>query len=212
MPGAGSLLCNEGSRKVETLRTSTLSGAKLTAVLPDLTRLRIEVFRDFPYLYDGSAEAEESYLSALSRSKDCMIAAAEDSGRIVGCATGSALIGHHDEFAAPFRETGYDPSQIFYCGESVLLPAYRGRGLGHKFFDLREAHAVGCGYRYAAFCAVIRPETHALRPAGYSPLDVFWEKRGYRKAPGIIAMFSWKEVGQASESEHAMQFWIRELV
>jgi GNAT superfamily N-acetyltransferase len=194
------------------VQISTLTGAGLARVLPDLARLRIEVFRDFPYLYDGSAESEESYLSALSKSKDCMIAAAENDGRIIGCATGSALIGHHGEFAAPFRDNGYDPAQVFYCGESVLLPAYRGRGLGHKFFDLREAHAIARGYRYAAFCAVVRPENHVLRPQGYSPLDAFWEKRGYRKAPGIVAMFHWKEIGQVSEGEHAMQFWIRELV
>ena len=194
------------------MRVSTLTGAGLTGVLPDLARLRIEVFKDFPYLYDGSAEAEVSYLSALSASKDCMIAVAEESGRIVGCATGSALTGHHGEFAAPFRDTRYDPGQIFYCGESVLLPAYRGRELGHKFFDLRETHAIERGYRYSAFCAVIRPESHALRPQNYSPLDAFWKKRGYSKAPGIVATFHWKEIGQALESGHAMQFWIRELV
>jgi hypothetical protein len=189
-----------------------LAGAELVRALPDLARLRIEIFKDFPYLYHGSAESEEHYLSALSRSKHCMIAAAEADGRIVGCATGSALLGHHGEFAAPFHGTDYDPAQIFYCGESVLLPPYRVRGLGHKFFDLREAHAIGCGYRYSAFCAVVRPENHPLRPKDYSPLDAFWEKRGYRKVPGVTATFRWKEVGQASESEHAMQFWIRELI
>src|SRR5262249_15945329 len=159
-----------------------------------------------------SAESEESYLSAFSEGKDCMIAVAEEAGRIAGCATGSALIGHHDGFAAPFHGAGYDPGQIFYLSESVLLRAYRGSGLVHKFFDLREAHAIGCGYRYAAFCAVVRPESHAMRPPDYSPLDTFWERRGYRKAPGVVAMFQWREIGQALESEHAMQFWIRELV
>jgi GNAT superfamily N-acetyltransferase len=206
------MLCNEWRRKVETLGLSTLTGAGLAGFLPALAQLRIEVFRDFPYLYDGSAESEESCLSALSKAKDCMIIAAEDDGRIVGCATGSALAGHHGEFAAPFRDSGYDPAQLFYCGESVLLPAYRRRGLGHKFFDLREAHAIGRGYRYSAFCAAIRPENHVLRSPDYSPLDAFWEKRGYRKAHGIVAMFRWKEIGQALESEHSMQFWMRELV
>jgi GNAT superfamily N-acetyltransferase len=194
------------------MQIGALTGAELTNALPDLARLRIEVFREYPYLYVGSPESEESYLAGFSGSKDCMIAVAEDSGRMVGCATGSALAGHHDEFEAPFRGTGYDPAQIFYCGESVLLPAYRGRGLGHKFFDLREAHAIECGYRYSAFCAVIRPEDHALRPQGYSPLDAFWGKRGYRKAPGVIATFHWKEIGETLESGHSMQFWIRELI
>ncbi len=194
------------------MRVYALTRAALPNALPDLARLRIEVFRDFPYLYDGSLDSEASYLSALIASKDCIIVTAEDNGKIVGCATGSALCGHHKEFAAPFEQYDYDPSQIFYCGESVLLFAFRGRGLGHQFFDLREAHAIECGYRYAAFCAVVRSAGHPLRPADYSPLDSFWNKRGYSKTPGTVASFSWKEAGESGESEHAMQFWIRELV
>jgi GNAT superfamily N-acetyltransferase len=193
------------------MHISTLTGADLQGALPRLAALRIEVFRDFPYLYDGSLDYEESYLTALIKSKDSIIVAAEDDGKIVGCATGSALEGHHQEFAAPFREHGFDPNEVFYCGESVLLPDYRGRGLGHNFFDRREAHAKARGYKYSAFCGVIRPDNHPLRPATYSPLDTFWKKRGYRKAEGMIAMFRWKDIDQPRETEHPMQFWIREL-
>jgi GNAT superfamily N-acetyltransferase len=193
------------------LQIHTLTGAEAGRALKDLARLRIEVFRDFPYLYDGSLAYEEGYIKGLAGAKDSIIAAAEDEGRIVGCATGSALMGHHEEFAAPFASHNYDPAGVFYCGESVLLPAYRGRGTGHKFFGLREAHAKQRGYKYSAFCAVIRPENHPLRPANYLPLDAFWEKRGYRKVPGMVATFRWKDIDQAQESEHSMQFWLREL-
>jgi GNAT superfamily N-acetyltransferase len=188
-----------------------LTGAGLESALKDLARLRIEVFRDFPYLYDGTPAYEEDYLKGLAGAKDAIIAAAEEDGRIVGCATGSALAGHHEEFAAPFAAHDYNPEEVFYCGESVLLPAYRGRGIGHKFFDFREAHARECGYEYSAFCAVIRHPDHPLQPADYSPLDAFWEKRGYRKVPGMIASFRWKDTDQPQESEHPMQFWLREL-
>ncbi len=193
------------------MHISTLTGADLQKASPRLAALRIEVFRDFPYLYDGSLAYEETYLAGLINSKDSIIAAAEDDGKIVGCATGSALDGHHQEFAAPFLEHGYDPAKVFYCGESVLLPNYRGQGLGHTFFERREAHAKARGYRYSAFCGVIRPGDHPARPATYSPLDTFWKKRGYRKAEGMIAMFSWKDIDQPQETEHPMQFWIREL-
>jgi GNAT superfamily N-acetyltransferase len=196
---------------VVVLSIKTLKGARLHEALPDLARLRIEVFREFPYLYHGSPENEQSYLSAFTASKDGLIAAAENEGRIIGCATGSGLSGH-PALAAPFGGAGLDPAQVFYCGESVLLAAYRGQGIGHKFFDLREAHARECGYRYSAFCAVIRPEDHPLRPANFSPLDAFWRRRGYEKVRGLVAELGWKEVGQAEESEHAMQFWMRELL
>ena len=193
------------------MEISTLAGQDLKSALPQLAGLRIEVFRDYPYLYDGSLEYEKTYLSTLIASKDSIIVAAEDDGRIVGCATGSALAGHHSEFAEPFREHGYDPDQVFYCGESVLSANYRGRGIGHIFFDRREAHAKERGYKYSAFCAVIRPDDHPLKPATYSPLDTFWKKRGYRKAEGMIAVFCWKDIDQPHETPHRMQFWIREL-
>jgi GNAT superfamily N-acetyltransferase len=192
------------------LLIKTLTGARLQEALPDLARLRIEVFREFPYLYDGSPENEESYLSAFTASKDRLIAAAADKGHIIGCATGSAL-SSHPALAAPLGAANIDPNQVFYCGESVLLPEYRGRGIGHRYFDMREAHARGCGYRYSTFCAVVRPEDHPLKPANFSPLDAFWRKRGYEKVQGAVAQLSWKEISQAQESEHAMQFWMREL-
>ncbi len=193
------------------MEIAALTGPEIESALPDLARLRIEVFRDYPYLYEGSLAYEEGYLGALAGAKDSIVVAAEEEGRIVGCATGSALEGHHAEFAEPFRKHGFDPGDVFYCGESVLDPAYRGRGIGHAFFDRREAHAEGRGYKYSAFCAVIRPADHPLKPATYSPLDTFWEKRGYRKAEGMIAMFRWKDIDRAQETEHPMQFWTREL-
>ncbi len=36
---------------------------------------------------------------------------------------------------------GYDPAEVFYLGESVLLSEYCGRGIGVRFFEQREAHA-----------------------------------------------------------------------
>ncbi len=95
--------------------------------------------------------------------------------------------------------------------KSVLLPHYRGQGVGHAFFDYREAHAKAHGYRISAFCGVMRPTDHPLRPANYQPLDPFWHKRGYRKADGLMAHFSWKDIGEADQTEKPMQFWLKDF-
>lgn len=194
-----------------TLRIEALTGEALAAALPDLARLRIEVFRAFPYLYDGDMAYEERYLRAYAESPGAIIVGAFDGDRLVGAATGAPMEDHAAEFAKPFAERGHDLREIFYCGESVLLPAYRGQGAGHAFFDLREARARDLGRRFSCFCAVIRPEDHPLRPADYAPLDAFWRKRGYETIEGMVATFSWRDVGDTEATAKPMQFWMRAL-
>ncbi|WP_068118596.1 GNAT family N-acetyltransferase [Tropicimonas marinistellae] len=193
------------------LELRALSGPALEAALDDLAALRIEVFRDFPYLYDGDLDYERRYLETYVQSGNALLVGVFDGLRLVGAATGTPMEDHEDDFAAPMARAGLALNDVYYCAESVLLPDYRGRGLGHAFFDLREAHARQLGRRYATFCAVIRPEDHPLRPTDYRPLDSFWRSRGYAPAPGVVAHFAWKDVAQAGESLKALQVWTRRL-
>jgi len=52
------------------ITTRTLTGDGLTAALADLARLRIAVFRDWPYLYDGDEAYEREYLRAYAAPGD----------------------------------------------------------------------------------------------------------------------------------------------
>ncbi|MFV0299706.1 MAG: GNAT family N-acetyltransferase [Paracoccus sp. (in: a-proteobacteria)] len=187
-----------------------LTGEALAGALEDVARLRIAVFRDWPYLYDGDPDYERDYLRAY-QSPGAVVVVAEDDGRVVGASTGAPMRDHAADFAEAFRDRPEKLDEIFYCAESVLLPGYRGHGLGHAFFDAREAHARALGARYCAFCSVIRPADHPDRPADYRPLNGFWEKRGYAPLPGVIARFSWKDRGAGAQSEKPLQFWMRKL-
>ncbi|MGR3761701.1 GNAT family N-acetyltransferase [Roseobacteraceae bacterium NS-SX3] len=193
------------------LRIEVLTGAALAAALDDFARLRIEVFRAWPYLYDGDLEYERSYLQSYRDSGLAIVAAAYDGDRLVGASTGTPLVDHADDFAAAFDGTGIDLGAVFYCAESVLLPEYRGQGAGHGFFDLREAHARRRGFKKSAFCGVLRPADHPLRPKNYAPLDPFWRKRSYTPLEGAVAQFSWKDIDQEEETRKPLQFWIRDL-
>ena len=188
-----------------------LTGAALTNAIPDVAGLRIEVFRAWPYLYDGDLAYEERYLAPSAAGRDAIVVGAFDGNQLVGASTGMALNAHADDFAAAFAGTGLDLAQVFYCAESVLLPQYRGQGIGHRFFDLREDFARRRGFRTSAFCAVIRPDSHPARPKDYRPLEAFWRGRGYAPLPGVIARFSWKDLGDAAETEKPLQFWARAL-
>lgn len=194
------------------LNVKSLTGSELARGLPALARLRMEVFRAWPYLYDGSLAYEQSYLEKFAKAPGAVIVAAEDAGEIVGCATAAPMAAVEPDFAAPFIARGMDVATIFYCGESVLRASYRGKGLGHAFFDAREtqARALG-GFAKSAFCAVVRPPDHPLAPAGYVPLDAFWRKRGYEKVDGLTCIFTWKDVDQPDETPKTMQFWMKDL-
>jgi GNAT superfamily N-acetyltransferase len=194
-----------------TLSVAVLEGAALADALGDVARLRIAVFRDWPYLYDGDAAYERRYLEVYRDSPGAVLVGAFDGDRLVGAATGTPMEDHAGEFAAAFAAAGPALEEVFYCAESVLLPGYRGQGIGHRFFDLREAHARALGRRYAAFCAVLRPEDHPARPEGYRPLDAFWRKRGYAPLPGAVAQFSWRDLGEDRETAKPMQVWMRGL-
>ena len=193
-------------------RIESLTGEAMRAAIPALARLRVTVFRDWPYLYDGTMSYESAYLRRFAASEDSVVVAAYDGDTIVGAATGAPLGDHAEDFAKAFEGDAFDITRIFYCGESVLLPAYRGQGLGHAFFDGREAHARALGrFTHITFCGVVRPDDHPLRPANYRPLDDFWMKRGYRKADGLTTTYAWKDIDEAGESAKAMQFWLKAL-
>lgn len=194
-----------------TVTLRRLQGADLTDALDDLAALRIGVFRDWPYLYDGDLAYERSYLDVYRTDADAIVVAAYDGARMVGAATGSPLLTHAEDFRAAFDTPPVPLDQIFYCAESVLDPACRGQGIGHQFFDLREAHARKLGARFVTFCALIRPETHPLRPAAPRDLAPFWRKRGYAPLAGIVARFVWKDVDSDTQTEKSLQFWGRAL-
>lgn len=189
----------------------SLTGDKLKDALDELAQLRISVFRDWPYLYEGSLDYEAGYLERYARSDGAVVVGAYDGGKLVGAATGEPLGSELVAFRRPLEARGYALETIFYMAESVLDPAYRGKGIGHRFFDEREAHAKRLGFTQAVFCAVIRPDDQPMKPAHYRPLDAFWRKRGYEKLERVIVRFPWLDIGDSQETEKPMQVWSRFL-
>lgn len=187
-----------------------LSGTDVTPHLDDLARLRIAVFRDFPYLYDGDPDYERRYLTTYARSPGSVFVLAVSGGAVVGAATGVPMAGEPEAVQRPWRDAGVDPATVFYFGESVLLPPWRGQGIGHAFFDARQAHARALGgFLLTCFCAVERPPDHPRRPPGWRPLDGFWQSRGYRRHDDLACTLHWREVGAAAETPHRLAFWSR---
>lgn len=192
------------------LNLKSLVGRQIAAHIADLARLRITVFRDWPYLYDGDEAYEREYLSVFADCPGALVVLALDGDTVVGASTGMPLEAEQDYVKAPFLAAGIDPKPIFYFSESVLLRPYRGAGVGVGFFEAREVFAKQT-HDWAYFCGVVRPENHPARPAGHVPLDAFWTKRGYAPVPGLTATFAWKDIGDSADTEKPMAFWRKRL-
>ena len=193
------------------LHTTVVIGADLESWLQSVAELRIRVFRDFPYLYDGSLEYERAYLQTYVESDTSVCVLALDGDRVVGASTGLAMADETEEFRQPLVEAGLDVESVFYCAESVLLPEYRGHGIYRDFFEAREAHARALGKAVSMFCAVQRPDDHPLKPRDYQPLDPVWRRFGYRPEPRIQATFPWKDIDQPVETGKPLMFYRKVL-
>ena len=193
------------------VRVESIAGPEVARYLEPLAELRMRVFREFPYLYEGSLDYERRYLASYADSPASLVVIALDGERVVGAATAMPLEQHSDDVVPPLQRAGYDPAAVYYFGESVLDPAYRGQGIGRAFFEHRERRARELGYRFATFCAVDRPADHPRRPAGYTPHDAFWTRRGFVKRPDVTTTFSWRDLDEDADSPKPMTFWIKEL-
>lgn len=194
------------------LQIECRTGADLVADLPALAGLRIRVFCDYPYLYEGDTAYEERYLQTYADAPDGVMVLVRDGDRVVGASSALPLAAETPNVIEPFMAQGYAPDRIFYFGESVLLPEYRGLGLGRRFFEEREAHARALArFDLACFCAVERPDDHPRRPRHYRPLDGLWAKQGFVKQPQLRTTFSWRDLDEAEETPKPMVFWLKHL-
>jgi GNAT superfamily N-acetyltransferase len=196
--------------RIET-RIETLAGPALHPHLAAVARLRALVFREWPYLYEAEHGYEARYLRAYAESPGAAVILALAGAEPVGAATCQPMAEASQSVLEAAAGAGIDPATTCYFGESVLLPEWRGQGIGVGFFAAREAHARSLGLRRATFCAVRRVVDDPRCPPGYTPLDGFWRRRGYAPVPGMVALMSWREVGQDGEAPHELDFWAKDL-
>ncbi len=194
------------------IKIRSLIGAGIKTYIPSIVKVRTEVLKEYPYLRVGHAEEDTKYFRRLCQSKDSIAVLVFDGPKIVGVSTGTPLDEHPTQIQKPFLEKNLDPSEFYYFGICSLLKAYRGRGIAHHFFDLREEHAKHLK-RFNKICLsnVIRPKNHHKKPKDYIPLDSFWKKRGYVEQKDLINQLVWREADEKTASPKSLVFWVKDL-
>jgi ribosomal protein S18 acetylase RimI-like enzyme len=196
------------SRQIE---IKLAKGKETENYLDQIAALRIEVFREFPYLYDGDISYEKTYLQKYVQSSKSLFVIALSEGNIIGFSSALPLIDAETEFHKTFLDNNLNLKKFFYFGESVLKKDFRGQGIGVKFFEEREKHASSFQeIENCCFCAVDRPSNHPLR-GDYQSLDNFWTKRGYFKEDKLKANLKWKDIDLQEETTKSLNFWLKKI-
>ena len=188
-----------------------LTGTAVEDFLNDIASLRIEIFREFPYLYDGRREDELHYLKLYSVTPESFVIIINDGEKVAGAATGMPLCHETTELVEPFSGTSYPVDEIFYVGELLFYPEHRNRGMGMQLVRMVEEQIRSYStYRYLTCATVVRPDDHPLRPTDYIPIDRFLAHTGFSLLPGITTSFTWLETDGVRRC-HPMNFWIKEM-
>lgn len=170
------------------LEVKAICNTQAQHYIKDLAYLRMEIFQEYPYLYQGNLDDEK---------------------KVVGASIVLPLVHETSNLQSPFETLEFQKNQILYLDRSVLLSAYRGYGIGYQFFNYREAHAQKLGLSTMTLCSVQRAQNHPMRSEGYRSHHTFWKSRGYIERSDIPTQFFWRDLNNQEETAKTMRFWPR---
>lgn len=195
------------------LNLITLKGNEAEQYFDKLASMRIEVFREYPWLYAGNLEYEREYLNTYLKSKNSLIILLFNTknNKLIAASTSLPLIEADSSIQKPFIANKEEINDYYYLGETMILPEYRGSGYYSIFMKEREKIAKSLKYKYLCFMTIQRDNKKALMSADYKNPEPIWMHYGYTQLPNIKAEFAWPEIDDPSELQHQLVFWRKEL-
>lgn len=192
-----------------TYSIKTLKGREILPYIKDLANLRMELFREYPYRYDGSLEYERDYLNTYINSNDATMIVAFYGDKVIGASTGIQL--EHEVEPLKMAYNDENLTKLFYVGELLIKPKHRASNIFIPILKaLREA-ARSHQCNKMIFCVIDRPENDPKKPKDYLPLDKLWTYFNCKKNPSKSATLYWKEIDEKDESPKKLIFWERKI-
>lgn len=103
------------------IRERILTGPEIEASFDALAAFRLEIFREYPYLYEGEREDELRYLRMYAEKPGAVVILAQESGKVAGAVTGIPLEHEDQELLEAFDGTDYPlmkSSMLAKCSSS----------------------------------------------------------------------------------------------
>lgn len=194
-----------------------LIGPEAKKYVTDIANIRIQVFKEFPYLYAGTLEYEQEYSDYFSKDERAILIAAMQDERIIGFITGMPLSLENPltkDVAQKLLAKGLtDISHYYYLGEAIVLAEYRKPLLIYNLFKKFKEETKNFTYQKIGILTVIRDKNHPLRPAGYRSIESILKYFKFHPTD-IIIDFEWPTFQASGEIENAanpMLFWEHEV-
>jgi len=190
-----------------------VTGHQFTQHINAIAHLRIAIFKEYPYLYDGKLADEATYLKSYAASKNTLLIIAKDQGKIVGAITGIPLAETDEIFRMPFEKYHFSVHSIFYLGEILLFKEYRGKGVGYKMYKmLEDLVRKNKQYEKIAIAEVLRDENDPRKPHNYVSVHKLWERLGFIEHPELIVQIPYKEIDSEKKVPHSLIFSFKDLI
>ena len=186
----------------------SFAGPGLQNYIHSIAKLRMEIFKEEPFTQEPDLYRELNRLKSYLSSKEAIGTLVFDHTTLIGVSLGIPLALESSELQKPFVDHSQPIDQYFYFSESVLLLPYRRRGIGHHFFDIREAHVKQLK-QYQRIC-FIDPNTNHLKTNSLFLAD-FWKNRGYSPYSDLECSLPWQNLGEMKPSEKKCLFWVKSL-
>lgn len=193
-----------------------LTGKDVQKYIVLLSRLRVNNFKEYPYLYEGSVEYEKQCMQGYISCPRCVFTIAKVDGKIAGVLTGIPLVSDSSigtEAEKIFKLNNLNPSEYYYYGEIFVLKKFRNLAVVASLFTAQNSKAKDLGYKYAVMLTVVRQENHPLKPKKYKSLDQLWARAGFSKMDLTINC-RWPTIrpdGSIEDINNLLEFWMKKL-
>lgn len=189
-----------------------LRGKELLSNISKLTKLRLAIYQEYPYLYEGNSAFEESYLSLFANSNESMLIIAKDNHQIIGAISGLPLDMAQKEIREVFIQSEIEIKDYYALCDVIVLKQYRSKGVGSILCEefLKQLQKKK-RYKKLVLWQIVKAPDDPKRPKSYFSPDGFWQKLGFIKNPGLMCFLKWIEISETKESSHRFEFWLRDL-
>lgn len=191
-------------------------GEHIKKFISCVSQLRLDMFREFPYLYQGTYEYEKKYMEGYANNSKSMLGLAYAEKTLAGVFTGMPLISDSEivkDSKLLFIANNIDPSSYYYYGEVLVLPQFRRLRLPNLLSSRMDFEAKNMGFDNACFMAVSRSDDHPLKPKEYVKPDKLWERYGYKKM-NLCAKYHWPTIhsdASVKDEENILEYWHKPL-